>query len=85
MKKMLFLLIAAALLSTAPLAVFFGVDDTQPHKIERRAAFDIGSGEIKMQVSDVDLTVNKIVNVLLTDTAVVRLRENLVKSLDGRL
>lgn len=55
------------------------------HKIVRRAAFDIGSGQIKMQISDVDLTANKIINVLLTDTAYVGLRENLVKSLDGRL
>lgn len=60
-------------------------EDAQQHRIERRAAFDIGSGQIKMQVSDVDLTVNKIINVLLMDTATVGLRENLVKSLDGRL
>lgn len=59
--------------------------NTAPHKIVRRAAFDIGSGQIKMQVSDVDLTANKIINVLLTDTVYVGLRENLVKSLDGRL
>lgn len=61
------------------------LQDSQQHKIERRAAFDIGSGQIKMQISDVDLTANKIVNVLLTDAAYVGLRENLVKSLDGRL
>src|SRR5260221_1616498 len=59
--------------------------DAVPHKIERRAAFDIGSGQIKMQVSDVDLTVNKIVNVLLADTVYVGLREDLVKSLHGPL
>ncbi|MBA3958124.1 MAG: hypothetical protein H0X51_07015 [Parachlamydiaceae bacterium] len=58
---------------------------TASHKIVRRAAFDIGSGQIKMQVSDVDLTANKIIKVLFTDTAYVGLRENLVKSLDGRL
>jgi exopolyphosphatase/guanosine-5'-triphosphate,3'-diphosphate pyrophosphatase len=55
------------------------------HTIERRAAFDIGSGQIKMQVSDVDVTANKIVNVLLTDHAHVGLREDIAKSLDGRL
>lgn len=59
--------------------------DVQQHKIERRAAFDIGSGQIKMQVSDVDLTANKIVDALFTDIAYVGLRENLVNSLDGRL
>lgn len=59
--------------------------NSAPHKIVRRAAFDIGSGQIKMQVSDVDLTVNKIINVLLVDTVYVGLREDLVKSLDGRL
>ncbi len=53
--------------------------------IERRAALDIGSGKIKIQVSDVDLTDNRIVNVLFTDTANVGLREDLSKSLDGRL
>jgi hypothetical protein len=53
--------------------------------VERRVAFDIGSGQIKMQVSDVDLVTNKIVNVLLTDSAVVKLRENLINDLDGRL
>jgi exopolyphosphatase/guanosine-5'-triphosphate,3'-diphosphate pyrophosphatase len=59
--------------------------DANPHKIERRAAFDIGSGQIKMQVSDVDLTVNKIVNVLLADTVYIGLREDLVKSVGCRL
>jgi exopolyphosphatase / guanosine-5'-triphosphate,3'-diphosphate pyrophosphatase len=54
-------------------------------KLERRAAFDIGSGQIKVQVSDVDLIVGKITNVLFTDTARVPLRENLANSLDGRL
>jgi exopolyphosphatase / guanosine-5'-triphosphate,3'-diphosphate pyrophosphatase len=55
------------------------------HEVERRAAFDIGSGKIKVQVSDVDLTAGKIANVLFTDTARVPLREDLVRSLDGRL
>lgn len=54
------------------------------HEIVRRAAFDIGSGQIKMQVSDVDITVGKIANVLLADSSRVALREDLVKSLDGR-
>jgi exopolyphosphatase/guanosine-5'-triphosphate,3'-diphosphate pyrophosphatase len=54
------------------------------HQIVRRVAFDIGSGQIKMQISDVDVTVNKIANVLFTDTAYVALREDLAKSLDGR-
>lgn len=57
----------------------------KPHNIERRAAFDIGSGQIKMQVSDVDLKTNKIINTLLTDFATVGLRENIAKSLDGKL
>ncbi|MBS3904961.1 MAG: HAD-IA family hydrolase [Simkania sp.] len=61
------------------------LEETQQHTIVRRAAFDIGSGQIKMQVSDVDLTANKLVNILLTDTAYVGLREDLVNSLDGRL
>ncbi len=54
-------------------------------EIQRRAAFDIGSGRIKLQVSDVDIEANKIVNLLLTDTAEVPLREELEKSLEGGL
>ncbi len=81
MKKILFLLITTVSLSAAPKAVV-----SKPlHNIVRRAAFDIGSGQIKMQVSDVDLTVNKLVNVLLTDTVHVGMREDLSKSLNGRL
>lgn len=59
-------------------------NDPCTQHIVRRAAFDIGSGQIKMQVSDVDTTVGKIANVLLTDNVRVALREDLVKSLDGR-
>ena len=55
-----------------------------PHQIERRVAFDIGSGKIKMQISDVDVTANKIMNVLLSETAKVPLREDLAKSSDDR-
>lgn len=61
------------------------VQDSPSHDIVRRVAFDIGSGQIKMQVSDVDITVGRIINVLLMDSAQVALREDLVKSLDGRL
>lgn len=59
-------------------------EEGQAHNIVRRAAFDIGSGQIKVQVSDVDLTANKIQNILFIDTALVPLREDLSKSLDGR-
>ena len=55
------------------------------HQIERRAAFDIGSGKIKMQISDVDLTAGKITNVLFTDSVKLPMREDLDKNLDGRL
>jgi exopolyphosphatase/guanosine-5'-triphosphate,3'-diphosphate pyrophosphatase len=99
MKRMLFLLLTTTLLSATPQVMTFDSGDArahlnqeteyprepQQHKIERRAAFDIGSGQIKMQVSDVDLTANKIVNALLTATVYVGLRESLVESLDGRL
>lgn len=54
-----------------------------PHLIERRVAFDVGSGKIKMQISDVDVTANKIINVLLSDTAKVPLREDLATSKEG--
>jgi exopolyphosphatase/guanosine-5'-triphosphate,3'-diphosphate pyrophosphatase len=55
------------------------------HRIVRRAAFDIGSGQIKMQVSDVDLKMNRIANTVFTDNVRVALRDDLAKSPDGRL
>lgn len=54
-------------------------------RIVRRAAFDIGSVQIKMQVSDIDLCANKIAKVLLTDSAAVPLREDLAKNQEGKL
>jgi len=74
MKKIFFLLLSTLSLSAAT-----------EQTVVRRAAFDIGSGQIKMQVSDVDVTTNQIVDVLLIDFAVVPLREDVMKSLDGRL
>ena len=53
--------------------------------IERRAAFDIGSGAIKMQVSDVDTDTNQIVKTLIAANAHVGLRDDLAKNLDGNL
>lgn len=84
MKAVLYSIIAIVLTAVAPQTVAFGAVQTK-HKIVRRAAFDIGSGKIKMEVADVDLTANKIAKVIFTDTAVVALREDLGKSLDGRL
>lgn len=63
----------------------FSNEKTQEHYIVRRVAFDIGSGLIKMQVSDVDLSVNKIVNVLFRDSANIPLREDLAHSLDSSI
>lgn len=60
------------------------VQDSCGPQITRRVAFDIGSGQIKMQVSDVNTTIGKIANVLLMDSAKVALREDLVKSPEGR-
>ncbi len=76
----MFLLFAAASLSAEPTR-----QELEKIQQQRRVAFDIGSGQIKMQISDVDLTANKIVKVLFTDAAYVGLRESLVKSLDGKL
>lgn len=81
-KKILFFFLIIASLNAEPPTLF--LDSAQEHKIVRRAAFDIGSGKISVQVSDVDLTINKIVNVLFTRFARVHLREDLVKSLEGR-
>ncbi|MCE5318396.1 MAG: hypothetical protein LLG04_13680 [Parachlamydia sp.] len=69
------------------LLIFSGI--CQPllgqQQIVRRAALDIGSGKVKIQVADVDLAANKITQVIFSDNAVVRLREDLNSSLEGRL
>lgn len=57
---------------------------SQTSVLERRASFDISSGQIKIQVSDVDCTAGK-VQVLFNDHVVLPLRDEVVKSLDGRL
>lgn len=75
----LFLFFISSFLITLP------IEGYTPHCIVRRVAFDIGSGQIKMQVSDVDATHGKLVNVLLMDGAKVPLREDLAKSLDCRI
>lgn len=69
----------------ASLSLYISAESAETRTIARRAAFDIGSAQVKIQVSDVDLTSNRITNVLLTDASTVPLREDLVKSLDGRL
>lgn len=45
-----------------------------------RAAFDIGSGEVKIVVCDVDITTNKVTKTWFSKFTVVKLREDLVKS-----
>ncbi len=73
-KVLLFLFFTTATLSAAP-----------PEHMERRAAFDIGSSRITIQVADVDLETNQIRQVLLTDSCAVKFREDLAKSPDGKL
>lgn len=53
-------------------------------KTVRRAAFDIGSARIKVQVADVDVKMNKIAKVVFADLMIVPLSEDLAKSLEGR-
>ncbi len=67
------------------LSLFASLQASEPQQLQRRAAFDIGSGRIKLQVSDVDTKTNKIASVVFTDNASVALREDLAKSLNGRL
>lgn len=80
-----FIHVSAIVIEASDLEIIEQEMNVISHKIVRRAAFDIGSGQIKMQISDVGVTVNKIINVLLTDAVYIGLRENLVNSLDGRL
>ncbi len=55
------------------------------NQVQRRAALDVGSGKIKIQVADVDAEANRIISTLFVDVACVAMREDLSKSLDGRL
>lgn len=50
------------------------------HRTVRRAAIDIGSVQIKMQVADVDIVTNKIAQTLFNTVINVPLREDLAKS-----
>lgn len=50
--------------------------------IVRRAAFDIGSGQVKMQIADLDLGSDTLVSVLLNENVRIPIREDLDKSLD---
>lgn len=52
-------------------------------KIVRRAAFDFGSGKIKIQVADVDTKTGSILKNVYTDDAVVLLSEDLAQQVDG--
>ena len=67
-------------LFTFLVGTLFGED-----QVVRRAAFDIGSGQVKLQVADVDVKTNTIVQKIHAETAFVPLREELTKSLNGRL
>jgi exopolyphosphatase / guanosine-5'-triphosphate,3'-diphosphate pyrophosphatase len=53
--------------------------------IVRRAAVDVGSGETKLTIADVDTETNRIVKVHHQDCKVVALRKDLATSLDGTL
>lgn len=54
-------------------------------EIVRRAAFDFGSGKIKVQVADVDTETQKILNTLFTESKVVLLSEAIAHQKDGLL
>lgn len=51
----------------------------------KRGAVDIGSGKIKVQVSEVDYRLNTITQPLFYDYVAVPFKEDLDRSLDGRL
>ncbi len=85
MRFLLFLFLGLRLI---PLHTQATPPPTQPleqHKLVRRAAFDIGSGGVKFQVSDVDLRTNTIAHTLLVRSASVPLKDDLLKSPDGNL
>lgn len=52
--------------------------------IVRRAAFDFGSGKIKVQVADVDTTSQQILTTLYSEAIIVRLSEDLAHQSDGK-
>ena len=53
--------------------------------IVRRAAFDIGSSQIRVQVADVDTVTNRVACTLFSQVVNVELREDIAKSLNGKL
>jgi exopolyphosphatase / guanosine-5'-triphosphate,3'-diphosphate pyrophosphatase len=48
--------------------------------IERRVAFDVGSGKIKMQISDIDVSTNRIVKAIFSDGILVGFSRDLANS-----
>lgn len=52
--------------------------------VVRRAAFDFGSGKIKIQVADVDATSQQILTTLYSENIIVRLSEDLAHQSDGK-
>lgn len=57
---------------------------TADASIERRAAFDFGSGKMKVQVADVDTETNHIVKSYMSESEVLRLSEDLARQPDGK-
>lgn len=60
-------------------------DSAEVHRIVRRAALDVGSGGIRIQVSDIDIDANQVTQDLYSDAIIVHLREQLAKSQDGMI
>lgn len=54
-------------------------------QVVRRAAFDFGSGKIKLQVADVDTARREIVNPIYADAKIVLLSEDLATNQEGQL
>lgn len=64
-------------------SVFFAA--TLQADIVRRAAIDIGSGETKLTIADVDTQTNNIIEIHYQDFKAVELRRDLASSSDGNL
>lgn len=54
-------------------------------EVETRGAFDIGSGETKLTVADVDTEQNKIVKIWYQNFKIIELRKDVSNSVDGTL
>lgn len=77
------LLLSGFMLSSTDSTLVSPKQKISSETIVRRAAFDFGSGSLRLQIADVDRETNRIIQTLFSDKVIVELSQSLSKSSDG--